>query len=162
MFLGIDWMQVNWGDVARLLALSAGLSLAVLIALKLLPLVPAARKRILYLFALLIIWTPVGLITPGVAYGEWVPEQGFDKLPGAGYLPQGIDTLSRLWKAPLQFYQFPWVSQAAPVSQQAPGYIASALVGIVVVGGVSWLLGRWLVGRENRAAEQSGEGRSPS
>jgi cobalt/nickel transport protein len=95
----------------------------------------------------------VGLITPGVAYGEWVPEQGFEILPGAGYLPEGLDRLSRLWKAPLQFYQFPWVGQTASVSQQAPGYIVSALLGVLIVVGVTWLLGRWLARRENAAPE---------
>lgn len=148
MFLGIDWTNVNWGDVAKLLAISAVLTVVVMSAIKFLPFIPSARKRVFYFFALLVIWTPVGLITPGVAYGEWVPEQGFDKLPGAGYLPEGIDSLSRLWKAPLQFYQFPWIGQTASVSEQAPGYIVSAALGVIVVIGATWLLGKLLARRE--------------
>ncbi|MCL4396014.1 MAG: hypothetical protein M1482_14630 [Chloroflexi bacterium] len=153
MFLGIDWTHVNWIDVASLLGLSTALTVVVLGAIRLLPIVPTARKKLFYLFAVLIIWAPVGLITPGVAYGEWVPEQGFDKLPGAGYLPQGVDQLSRLWKAPFQFYQLPWVSQTAPVSQQAPGYIVSAALGVGIVVGVTWLLGKWLARREGSDAK---------
>ena len=152
MFLGIDWTHVDWVDVARLLAISAVLTLAVLAAIKYLPIIPAARKKLFYFFALLIVWTPVGLITPGVAYGEWLPGQGFNTLPGAGYLPAGIDKLSRLWKAPFQFYQLPWVSQTAPVSQQTPGYILSALVGVLLVIGLTWLLGKWLARREQSSA----------
>ncbi len=153
MFLGFDWTQVNWADVIRLLALSAALTVLVLAAIKFLPVVPAARKKLLYFFAVLVIWTPVGLITPGVAYGEWVPEQGFSQLPGAGYLPEGIDRLSRLWKAPLQFDQLPWVNQTAPVSEQAPGYILSAVLGVLIVGGATWLLGKWLARREGSEAK---------
>jgi cobalt/nickel transport protein len=148
MVLGIDWTQVDWTDVAKLISISAALTVIVLAAIKFLPVIPVARKKLFYFFAVLVIWTPVGLITPGVAYGEWLPEQGFDKLPGAGYLPHGIDQLSRLWKAPLQFYQFPWVSQTAPVSQQTPGYIVSAALGVVIVVGATSLLGRWLARRE--------------
>ncbi len=148
MFLGINWTQVDWFDVTKLLGISAALTILALATIRFLPFIPVARKKLFYFFALLIIWAPVGLITPGVAYGEWLPGQGFNVLPGAGYLPQGIDTLSRLWKAPLQFYQFPWVSQTAPVSQQAPGYILSAALGVACVIGVTWLLGKWLARRE--------------
>lgn len=149
MFLGFDWTQVDWVDVAKLLALSVGLTVLLFAAIKFLPFVAAGRKTLFYFFAVLIVWTPAGLITPGVAYGEWVPEQGFDKLPGAGYLPEGLDSLSRLWKAPFQFYQFPWTSQTAPVSQQALGYVVSALIGVLIVVAATWALGRWLAKREN-------------
>ncbi len=155
MFLGFNWTQVNWADVGRLFALSAGLSLLVLAAIKFLPVIPAARKRLAYFFAVLVIWTPIGLITPGVAYGEWVPEQGFSQLPGVGYLPEGIDSLSRLWKAPLQFYQLPWISQTASVSEQAPGYILSAVLGVLIVGGATWVLGKWLARREGSEAKET-------
>lgn len=148
MFLGIDWARVDWIDVTKLIGISAALTIVALAAIRFLPIIPSARKKLFYFFALLIVWAPVGLITPGVAYGEWLPEQGFNQLPGAGYLPRGIDTLSRLWKAPLQFYQFPWVSQTAPVSQQALGYIISAALGVACVIGVTWLLGKWLARRE--------------
>ncbi len=153
MFLGINWALVDWTDVLKLLAISAALSTVLLAAIRFLRVIPAARKKLFYFFALLVVWTPVGLITPGVAYGEWIPEQGFNTLPGAGYLPQGIDTLSRLWKAPFQFYQLPGVSQTAPVSQQAPGYILSAAVGVVLVAGATWLLGKWLAAREKSNAK---------
>lgn len=153
MFLGINWARIDWIDVTKLLGISAALTMIALVAIKFLPIIPAARKKLFYFFALLVIWAPVGLITPGVAYGEWLPEQGFNVLPGAGYLPQGIDTLSRLWKAPLQFYQLPWVSQTAPVSQQAPGYILSAGVGVALVIGATWLLGKWLARREQSNAK---------
>src|SRR5690242_13426461 len=121
MLLGIDWSQVDWGDVLRLLGISLALTLAALAAIRFLPFIPAARRRLFYLFALLIIWTPVGLITPGVAYGEWLPQPGDTALPGTTYIPQGIARLSSLWQAPLAGYQVPGVGQAAPVLQQAPG-----------------------------------------
>ena len=153
MFLGIDWSLVNWGDVAILLATSAALSIVVVAAIKFLPVIPAARKKLFYFFALLVIWTPVGLITPGVAYGEWAPEPGSNPLPGIQYLPAGLDRLSGLWKAPLDAYQAPGISPTAPVSQQAPGYILSAAVGVLVVAGVTWALGRLLARREQSKTE---------
>ena len=153
MSLGIDWTQVNWEDVAKLLTASAAVSLVALAAIKFMPFIPAARKKLFYFFTLLVIWTPIGLITPGVAYGEWVPEQGFDRLPGAGYLPEGLARLSGLWRAPLQAYQVPGVSQSAPVSAQAPGYVLSAAVGVVAVAGVTWLLGKWLARHEQSGAK---------
>jgi cobalt/nickel transport system permease protein len=88
----------------------------------------------------LALWTPVGLITPGVAYGEYLPAQGFTTLPGAGYLPTGVESLSRAHHPLLPFYQFPWVSQTAPISQQAVGYVLSGFLGIGAVMLLGWLL----------------------
>lgn len=144
MFLGIDWTQVDWTDVAKLLAVSAALTVVVLAAIKFLPIIPAARKKLFYFFAVLVIWAPAGLITPGVAYGEW----SSDSLPGIGYSPQGLASLSGLWRAPLADYQLPWIGDSASLSQQAPGYIFSGVVGVLFISGATWLLGKWLARRE--------------
>jgi cobalt/nickel transport protein len=139
---------VNWADVGKLLAVSAALTVVVLAAIKFLPIIPAARKKLLYFFAVLVIWTPVGLITPGVAYGEW----SSDSLPGIGYSPQGLARLGGLWQAPFAGYQLPWVSGSASLSEQAPGYIFSGVMGMLLIFGATWLLGRWLARREQSNA----------
>ncbi|MEW5721255.1 MAG: cobalt transporter CbiM, partial [Chloroflexota bacterium] len=49
--------------------------------------------------------TPIGLLAPGTAWGEW----GRDELEqlGLGYIPAGFDQWSSLWSAPLPDYDLP-------------------------------------------------------
>src|SRR5713226_757716 len=70
-----------------------------------------------------------------------------DGMPGsmtrrrwAGYLPSGVESLSRTYHPLLPFYQFPWVGQTAPISQQAVGYMVSGFIGIGAVMLLGWLL----------------------
>jgi cobalt/nickel transport system permease protein len=135
---GFNWSQVDWRDVGRLL-------LMILVAnLILLPLAyllaPRRFRKVVMILLAIALWTPIGLIAPGVAFGEYVPEQGYSTLPGAGYLPQGLDRISHAWHPLLPFYQFPFISQTAPVSVQAFGYMVSGFIGIGVLMLIGWLL----------------------
>jgi cobalt/nickel transport system permease protein len=79
----------------------------------------------------LILASPLGLLAPGTAWGEW----GADELTalGLGAVPAGLEKLSSLWGAPLADYDLPALGNANV------GYILSAIVGIAVTALVVWL-----------------------
>ena len=79
----------------------------------------------------LVIVSPLGLLAPGTAWGEW----GTEELTKLGFqsIPQGMERLSGIWGAPLAGYDLPALGNANL------GYIFSAVLGILVVGIVVWL-----------------------
>jgi cobalt/nickel transport system permease protein len=91
-----------------------------------------ARLRPLWIILIvLIVLSPIGLLAPGTAWGEWGTEQ-FVGL-GMKFIPTGLAKLSDLWSAPLPGYDLPQSGNANL------GYILSAAVGIVVIAIVVWL-----------------------
>ncbi len=90
--------------------------------------------------ALLIIFTPLGLLAVGAAYGEWGPDELKDRI---GFVPHGLKELSGLWKAPIQDYSFHGGGDSRIVS--SVGYILSALVGVVVGGILLYFIGKKVV-----------------
>ncbi|HEX7593609.1 MAG TPA: cobalt transporter CbiM, partial [Anaerolineae bacterium] len=91
------------------------------------------------LFALIAL-TPMGLLAPGTAWGEWGRQQ-LEQL-GLGYIPAGFDKWSSVWGAPLAGYNLP------ALNNTTVGYVLSALLGVglvlAVVFALGWLLNRWL------------------
>jgi cobalt/nickel transport system permease protein len=88
--------------------------------------------------AALILLTPIGVLAPGTAWGEW----GADQLKASlGYVPAGLGKLGSAWSAAIPGY--------APAFVRDPlaGYLVAAVLGSVLVIGVAWLLGRLLAGR---------------
>jgi hypothetical protein len=87
-------------------------------------------KRLWIGIAILIILTPLGLILPdyfkaGEAWGE--------------------HKISNLWNAPLPDYSFKgWEDKAMPY--QCFAYVIAAVVGIAVISGIMFLLGKILAG----------------
>ena len=79
----------------------------------------------------LIVASPLGLLAPGTAFGEW----GKNELAarGLGYIPAGLQKLSGLWGAPFANYNLPALGNANL------GYIFSAVAGIVIIAVVVWL-----------------------
>lgn len=110
------------------------------------------RKLVIGLLVLAVL-TPIGLWLPelykaGAAWGEW----GSDELKEmVGYVPKGMQGLENLWtKAILAGYGVSgWTSSFLA----ALGYIISALLGIAVVGGLGFLLGRVLAAKEDGSGE---------
>ena len=94
---------------------------------------------------ILIVLSPVGLILPdhfkaGSAWGEWGADE-MQKL--VGYVPQGLEKLSSLWNAPMPDYAFKgWEEKGLPHLSFA--YIVSAVVGIVLIAGIVFLIGKML------------------
>ncbi|MBE0699922.1 MAG: cobalt transporter CbiM [Anaerolineaceae bacterium] len=94
----------------------------------------------------LIIISPVGLLAPGTAWGEWGTEELSSM--GLAFIPQGMEKLSTLWGAPLADYDLPGLGNANM------GYILSAAVGILVVLVVVWLFGTLLTRRPVKTAKE--------
>jgi cobalt/nickel transport system permease protein len=82
--------------------------------------------------AVLVVASPLGLLAPGTAWGEW----GIEELAKLGLesIPAGLEKLSGLWGAPMADYQIPALGNANA------GYILSAMLGVVLAGLLSWLL----------------------
>jgi hypothetical protein len=86
---------------------------------------------------LLMILAPLGLLAVGETFGEWGNEEIKEKL---GYVPHGLEQLSSFWSAPLPDYAFP--GGEASESMAAIAYIVSAVIGVVVCGGLLYLVGQ--------------------
>lgn len=84
----------------------------------------------------LIVLTPIGLLAPGTAWGEWGREE-LEEL-GLGYIPAGFDRWSSIWSAPIPDYDIP------ALNNPTVAYIVSAVLGVVLVGlaiwGITWLI----------------------
>lgn len=82
--------------------------------------------------AVLVVATPLGLLAPGTAWGEW----GADELTelGLSFVPQGLERLGSLWGAPIPDYDL------AALGNANLAYVLSAVLGIVLVAVVAWLL----------------------
>jgi cobalt/nickel transport system permease protein len=96
--------------------------------------------------------TPIGLLASGTAWGEW----GVNELKtmGLSAIPQGLQKLAGWWPAPMPDYGLP--RMAAVI-----GYILSAFVGIILIGTLTWLLGRWLSRKNKEKTDVSSEGGPP-
>ncbi len=96
---------------------------------------------------ILAILAPLGLIIPalfgaGGAWGEW----GIDEIKKLiGYVPAGMEKLGRVWKSPLPDYSVP--GQKPGLFHKSLGYIATALIGVAITGGLAYALAR-LLGRK--------------
>jgi cobalt/nickel transport system permease protein len=91
-----------------------------------------ARWRPLWItLVVLAVISPIGLLAPGTAWGEW----GAEELSGLGlsFIPAGMEKLSSLWSAPAPDYDLPSLGNT-PVA-----YILSAVVGIIIVSIITWL-----------------------
>ncbi len=79
----------------------------------------------------LLLASPLGLLAPGTAWGEW----GTGQLKELGFqaVPSGLQKLSTLWGAPLARYDLP------ALGNTNLGYLLSAGLGIVVIAVVVWL-----------------------
>ena len=109
----------------------------------------AATRRLWLALAMLMILTPVGLLTVGSAWGEWSPDAFRDESSRAqiaqtsggaappAEIPSGLRRLSAVWTAPIPDY-------APPVlKSEAFGYAMSAMVGtgliILSVAAGAWV-----------------------
>lgn len=105
----------------------------------------AFQKKLWIGMGIMALLTPIGLILPkmlgsGQAWGEWGTETVREML---GYVPKGLEKLSRLWRAPLADYGSRG-GKTAPVVDYA-AYIASGLLGIILAGLVLFLIRRMLL-----------------
>lgn len=94
----------------------------------------------------LIIATPLGLLAPGTAWGEWSSKQLASR--GFSFVPEGLAKLEGLWGAPLARYDLPALGNVRL------GYILSAVVGIVLIAVIAWLFSA-LLGRGQGSASET-------
>ena len=107
-------------------------------------LLPRAVKRIGTTFVAIAVIAPLGLIAPGIAYGEGGTE---DVKAAFGYVPSGLQSLSGIFSAPFGGYNvpLPFFSDAnAPLWHAAIGYEIAGIVGITLIGGLAYLIARVL------------------
>ena len=94
----------------------------------------------------LIILSPLGLIIPAHfkaadAWGEWDAGE-MQKL--VGYVPQGLEKLSNLWKAPMPDYSLKgWEDKG--ISHLSCAYIISAILGIAIIVLAIFAIGKFLI-----------------
>ncbi|MCX6373927.1 MAG: PDGLE domain-containing protein, partial [Actinobacteria bacterium] len=109
---------------------------------ELLQMKPAA-KPLRWLWAgmgVLILLTPIGVLAPGTAWGEW----GGDELDAlVGYVPTNLEKVGGLWKAAMPDYATPGVSNTML------GYLIAAVVGAALCVGVGWGVGALLARRRD-------------
>jgi cobalt/nickel transport system permease protein len=100
--------------------------------------------------AALVVVSPLGLLTPGTAWGEW----GTEELTKMGWqaLPAGMEKLSGLWGAPLAGYNLPALGNASL------GYVLSAALGLLVTGTIVWLFTMLLTRRSGPGQDGKGPG----
>jgi cobalt/nickel transport system permease protein len=94
-------------------------------------------------FAALVLLTPIGVLAPGTAWGEW----GGEELKAAiGYVPTGLAKLGSLWTAAMPDY--------APsfIANPLVGYLVAAVVGSGLVIGVTWIVAKLLARKDDGSA----------
>ncbi len=94
-------------------------------------------KKLFIGLAVLMIFTPLGLLAVGETFGEWGPEEVQEKL---GFVPAGLERLSSLWSAPLPDYSLPGAGDS--MTTAAAAYILSAVIGVLICAGLLYLVGK--------------------
>jgi len=110
----------------------------------------AGYRKLWWGLAALILFTPLGLLAQGTAWGEWAPDELKEFL---GFIPAGLERLSQTWSALLPDYTLPGFDQG--FGPAAAIYIFSALIAL----GIIFLL-TYLFGRLQAATEKGKEGRA--
>jgi cobalt/nickel transport system permease protein len=97
--------------------------------------------------AVLIVISPIGLLAPGTAWGEW----GAEELTGLGlsFIPKGLEQLSGFWSAPMPDYDI------SAVGNTNFAYILSAIVGVLITVCVVWLFSMLVTGGKKNKSEVS-------
>jgi hypothetical protein len=139
---GADWARVDWASVASMLLVTAVVGM-VLVPVAYLAL-PRSAKRVGAAFVAVAVVAPLGLIAPGLAYGEG---RAADVEAAFGYVPGGLSSLSRLFSAPLSGYNLPlpfFSGANAPLWHAAVGYEVAGIIGVLLVGGSTYAIARLL------------------
>lgn len=101
---------------------------------------PASLRWAWLGLGLLLLLSPLGLLAPGTAWGEWSAQEVRSM---TGLLPEGMKRWDGWWHALFPDYSVPAWGQNHFIPSAA-GYVFSASVGVLLTIGAVWLLGRWL------------------
>jgi prepilin signal peptidase PulO-like enzyme (type II secretory pathway) len=103
-------------------------------------------KRIYYwVIGIMILLTPLGLLSEGTAWGEWGTDELTENL---GYVPRGIEQAEEVWKAILPDYSVPMLGEIA--NAEIIGYILSALLGTALIYTIMLFFGKVLAGNNKQ------------
>ncbi len=86
---------------------------------------------------IMILLSPLGLLAQGTAWGEWGADEVKEKL---GFIPTGLEHLSDRWHAIMPDYAIPGLD--GTFGQSAAVYILSAIVGVAIIGGITYLFSK--------------------
>ena len=112
------------------------------------------RLRWLWIgLAVLIIASPLGLLAPGTAWGEWGTKQLTER--GLASIPAGLKQLSGLWGAPMAGYKL------AALGNARLGYLLSAVLGIALIALILWLFSMLLTSGSGSQNRKSSYGEHP-
>jgi cobalt/nickel transport system permease protein len=130
-------------------------------------LTPVSYRPLWVGLAMLMILTPLGLLTVGSAWGEWSPKDFHDPVKrqqiaaASGHVapppdvPLGMEKLATVWTAPIPAYA------PAVLRSTSFGYMMSALLGGgVVILTLQALL--WMIARSEQAANRGGSPKGDS
>jgi cobalt/nickel transport protein len=103
------------------------------------------QKKILIILLLLCLITPAGILLPlffnaGDAWGEWSAQTVKELV---GYVPEGLEKYSDVWKAPLTDYTIN--TRDRSVVHQSGYYIVSGIIGGTVTYIVMLIISRLIV-----------------
>ena len=96
------------------------------------PLAPRRMRWLWLVLIVLVLASPLGLLAPGTAWGEWSGVQ-LARM-GTGVAPRGMAALQGLWGAPLPGYNLPALGDVRL------GYVLSALLGAGLIALILWLI----------------------
>ena len=85
----------------------------------------------------MVLLAPLGLLAQGTAWGEWSTDEMMDKL---GFMPTGLQHLADRWHAIMPDYALPGLD--GTFLQSAIVYILAALVGVAIIGGITYLFSK--------------------
>jgi hypothetical protein len=109
-------------------------------------------RTLLVALGILVLLTPAGLYLPeivkaGAAWGEW----GIDEVREMiGYAPAGMEKDAGAWKAPMPEYGFPGREDAS-LPRRGVHYLLSAFLGVLLCGGMTYLIVRLVSGRGRKS-----------
>lgn len=91
------------------------------------------QKRLWTGLLIMVVLSPLGILLPdwlssGDAWGEWSADI-LEKL--LGFVPEGLKKYADFWNAPVPDYNFG--GEQAPMAVQVVSYIASGVLGILMV-----------------------------
>ncbi len=114
---------------------------------QIMPAAPARLRSLWVGLAVLVVATPLGLLAPGTAWGEW----GSEELASLGlnFIPAGLAQMEGLWGAPMPDYDIPALGNVTL------SYVLSAILGIFIVGIITWLFTRLVSSPAVKPAESS-------
>ena len=141
---GADWSRVDWPSVGSMLLVTAAVGLLLVPAAYVL--LPRHLKRVGTAFVSMAVIAPLGLIAPGLAFGEGTAA---DVEAAFGYVPSGLRDLSGIFGTPLPGYNLPlpfFSDASAPLWHAAVGYEIAGMVGVLLVGGAVYAIARSLRG----------------